>query len=180
MKDVFPLPQIPGYMDIREAARLLGVAESSVYRYVQSGRIPAYQAGHNIMVEEEALKQFKPGNTGRPRKRNAPWRTSPETSSFLVTYIQVQVRQGKEEEFKKTLWNFKQEDRYFFPGTVVRYISLDDAAPISATIQLVWKKSDMPEAEARKQELATFQHDLDGVLDWSTAHYRDGIVLLHT
>ena len=88
--------------------------KAAVYRYVQSGRILAYQAGHNIMMEEEALKQFKPGNTGRPRKRNAPWRTSPETSSFIVTYIQVQVRQGKEEEFKKVLWKFKQDERYFF------------------------------------------------------------------
>ena len=180
MKDVFPLPQIPGYVDIREAARILGVAESSVYRYVQSGRIPAYQAGHNIMVEEEALKQFKPSNTGRPRKRNAPWRTSPETSSFIVTYIQVQVRLGQEEDFKKVLWKFKQDERYFFPGTVVRYISVDDTSPLSATIQLVWKKSDMPESEAREQELAAFKRDLEDVLDWSTAYYRNGTVLLHT
>jgi len=38
----------------------------------------------------------------------------------------------------------------------------------------------MPEAEARKQELTAFQRDLEDVLDWSTAHYRDGAVLLHT
>ncbi len=180
MKDVFPLPQIPGYVDIREAARILGVAESSVYRYVQSGRISAYQAGRNIMVEEEALKQFKPGNTGRPRKRNAPWRTSPETSSFVVTYIHVHVTQGKQEDVKKILWKFRQEDRYSFPGTVVRYISLDDTSPVSVTIQLVWKRSEMPDDEARKRELAAFQHDLEDVLDWGTAHYTDGTVLLHT
>ena len=180
MKDVFPLPQIPGYVDIREAARILGVAESSVYRYVQSGRIPAYQAGHNIMVEEEALKQFKPGNTGRPRKRNAPWRTSPEASSFVVTYIHVNVRQGKEEDLKQILWNFKQQDRYSFPGTVVRYISLDSTSLTSITIQLVWKSSDMPDKEAREQDLTAFQNDLADVVDWNTARYTEGTVLIHT
>lgn len=180
MKDVFPLPHIPGYVDIREAARVLGVAESSVYRYVQSGRLPAYQAGRNIMVEAEALKQFKPANTGRPRKRNAPWRTSPEASAFVVTYIQVNVRQGKQEDLRKVLWKFSQEERYLFPGTIARYISLDTVSPSSVTIQFVWKSGDMPDKETREQELAAFQDELKNVLDWSTAQYRDGTVLIHT
>lgn len=180
MKDSVPLPNIPGYVDIREAARILGVAESSVYRYVQSGDVPAYQAGRNIMVEEEALRQFKPKNTGRPRKKDSPWRTSPNTSSFVVTYIQVNVIQGKQEDLKKILWRFRQEERHFFPGTVVRYISLDNTSPISATIQLVWKSSNVHDEETRKQELVAFQEDLKSVLDWNTAQYRDGTVLIHT
>ena len=180
MKDVFSLPQIPGYVNIKEAARILGVAESSVYRYVQLGRLPAYQAGRNIMVEEDALKQFKPSHTGRPRKRDASWRTSPETSSFTVTYIHVRVKQGKQEDLKRILWGFRQAGYHLFPGTVTRYISLDNTAPVSATIQLVWKNSDMPNKEAYNQELAAFQKDLEDVLDWGTAQYRDGTVLLHT
>jgi len=67
--DVFPLPSIPGFVDIKEAAKILGVAESSVYRYIQSGRLQAYQAGRNIMVELETLKNFKRSLTGRPRKK---------------------------------------------------------------------------------------------------------------
>lgn len=180
MKDMFSLPNIPGYVDIKDAAKILGVAESSVYRYVQSGRIPAYQAGHNIMVEEEALKYFKPNQTGRPRKKDAPWRTSPDTNSFTVTYIHVNIRPGLQEDLRKILWKFRQEERHLFPGTVVRYISLDDTSPASATIQLVWKSSDASDNKTREQELANFRSDLEHVFDWDTAQYRDGTVLVHT
>jgi excisionase family DNA binding protein len=180
MKDVFPLPNIPGYVDIKEAARTLGVAESSVYRYVQSGRLPAYQAGRNIMVEEEALKQFKPINTGRPRKKNALWRVSPDTSSFLVSYIHVNVRVDKQEDLKSALGKVRQEELFLFPGTVNRFVSLDNASPASVTIQLVWKSSDMPDEAMREQELAHFKEYLQDVLDWNSAQYTEGVVLIHT
>jgi excisionase family DNA binding protein len=180
MKDVFPLPDIPGYADIKEVARILGVAESSIYRYIQTGRLPAFQAGRNIMVELEALKQFKPGLTGRPRKKASLWRISPDTSSLVILYIRVWVRAGQQHMFEKKLWRIRQEERLLFPGTVTRYISVDDETPPVATIQLVWKSGDMPDEEARKRDLEAFKEELADVLDWNTAQYSTSRAIIHT
>ena len=180
MQDVFPLPDIPGYADIKEAARILGVAESSIYRYIQTGRLPAFQAGRNIMVELEALKQFKPGLTGRPRKKASHWRISPDTGSLLVMYIQVQVRPGQQPMLEKKLWMIKQEEQHLFPGTITRYVSVDDEIPPIATIQLVWKSGDMPDEETRQQDLAAFKTELADVLDWDTAQYNISKAIIHT
>jgi excisionase family DNA binding protein len=178
--DVFLLPNIPGYVDIKETARILGVAESSVYRYIQSGRLQAYQAGHNIMVELETLKRFKPSLTGRPRKKASLWHISPDTSSLLIIYIRVQVHNGRQERLIKKLWRIKQEDRYLFPGTVMRYISLNDTSPTIVTIQLVWKNGDMSTEKARQQDLEAFKLELADELDWETAQFSTGKVIMHT
>lgn len=177
---MFPLPDIPGYVDVKEAARTLGVAESSVYRYIQSGNLRAYQAGRNIMVELETLKQFQPRLTGRPRKRSPQWRTSPDAGSFLVTYIRVHVRDEQQERLIKKLGEIKQEGRHLFPGTVTRYISLDNSLPATVTIQLVWKKGDMPDEENRQQDLEALKTELADVLNWSTVQYSIGKVIIHT
>lgn len=178
--DVFPLPNIPGYVDIKEAAKILGVAESSVYRYIQSGSLQAYQAGRNIMVELDTLIQFKPNLTGRPRKKASLWHASPDTSSFLVTIIRVQIHSSQQKMLMKKLLEIKQEERHLFPGTVMRYISLDDASPATAIIQLVWKNGDMPNEEKRQQDLSAFKQELTDVLDWTTAEYSTGKVVIHT
>jgi excisionase family DNA binding protein len=181
MNDVFPLPGIPGYVDIKEAARILGVAESSVYRYIQAGRLPAYQAGRNIMVESKALNQCKPRLTGRPRKKQAPpWRASTDAGTFSVMYIRVQVYPGQQAALERVLWKMKQEERHVFPGTVMRYISLDDTSPATVTIQLVWRNDEMPGEESRQQELAAFKSELAAVLNWETAQYSTGRVIIHT
>ena len=38
----------------------------------------------------------------------------------------------------------------------------------------------MPDEIAREKALADFQQALEDVLDWSTAQYNNGTVLLHT
>lgn len=178
--DVFSLPNIPGYVDIKEAARILGVAQSTVYRYIQSGHLQAYQAGRNIMVELETLKQFRPSLTGRPRKKTSLWRASPDASSFLVTYIQVQVRPDQQELLVKKLLAIKQEERYPFPGTVMRYISLEETSPAIVTIQLVWRKGDIPNEEVRRRDFEAFKLEFADVLNWETAEYSTGKVIIHT
>jgi excisionase family DNA binding protein len=180
MKDVFPLPDIPGYADIKEAARILGVAESSIYRYIQSGRLPAFQAGRNIMVELEALNQFKPGLTGRPRKKASLWRMSPDTGSLLIKYIRVQIRAGQQQMLEKGLWKIRQLQQHLFPGTGTRYISVDNETPPFVTIQLVWKSGDMPDEEARQRDFEAFKEELADVLDWNTAQYSTSRAIIHT
>ncbi len=38
----------------------------------------------------------------------------------------------------------------------------------------------MPNEEKREQTLEAFRQALDNVLDWETAHYNTGKVLMHT
>ena len=179
-EDVFTLPNIPGYVDIKEAAKILGVAESSVYRYIQSGRLQAYQAGRNIMITVDALRQFRPTPTGRPRKKAALWRASPDTSSFFITYMKVEVRSGQQEKLLKKLWTIKQEERHLFPGTVMRFISLDNVSSEQAMIQLVWKIGDIADEKELQQELDAFELELTDVLNWETAQYNTDKVIIHT
>lgn len=179
MKDAFSLPDIPGYIDIKEAASMLNVAESSAYRYVQSGRLPAFQAGGSIMVDVEAVKRFKRRNTGRPRKKEALWRISPDTMLPSVMYIRVRMKDNQQEALKAKLGEIKKLELHSFPGTIVRYISLDKAATI-VTIQLVWKDNESIEENTRQEQLTAFKHELVDLLDWNTAEYEEGVVLMHT
>ncbi len=179
MEDIFPLPQVPGYVDIKEAAKLLGVAESSVYRYIQSGRLSAYQAGRNIMIEEKALKQFKPSNTGRPRASVPSWRISPEDNTLQQTSIVVQLREGKLEAFRQHLDEIRRKKEHQFPGTIARYIVGSNSEPGRIEMTFIWRSSVMPDELSRQQALDAFKAALDDVVDWSTAHYDDGSVFMH-
>ena len=179
MKDVFPLPPVPGYVDIKEAAKILGVAESSIYRYVQAGRLPAYQAGRNIMIEAEALNQFKPTNTGRPRTNVPIWRITPDESALIQTSITVQVREGKQKPFRQKLEEMRNKKEHLFPGTVARYIAGSNKQSGHIEITFIWRSSVMPDEATRQEALKAFQDALADVVDWTTARYDDGTVFMH-
>ena len=55
MKENPPLPGIPGYISIKQAAKLMGLSLRRVYQFVQEGRLPAVQAGQNIVLPMEAV-----------------------------------------------------------------------------------------------------------------------------
>jgi excisionase family DNA binding protein len=179
MKDVFPLPHVPGYVDIKEAAKILGVAESSIYRYIQAGRLPAYQAGRNIMIEAEALNQFKPINTGRPRTNVPTWRITPDESALIQTSITVQVREGKQKTFQQKLEEIRNKKEHLFPGTVARYIAGSNKRSDIIEITFIWRTSVMPDEATRQEALKAFQDALADVVDWTTARYDDGTVFMH-
>jgi excisionase family DNA binding protein len=179
MKDEFSLPQVPGYVDIKEAAKTLGVAESSIYRYIQAGRLPAYQAGRNIMIEAEALNQFKPANTGRPRTNVPIWRITPDESALIQTSITVQVREGKQKTFQQKLEEIRNKKEHLFPGTVARYITASNKRPGIIEITFIWRNSVMPDEATRQEALKAFQDALADVVDWTTARYDNGTVFMH-
>jgi excisionase family DNA binding protein len=180
MKDVFPLPHVPGYVDVKEAAKVLGVAESSIYRYVQAGRLPAYQAGRNIMIEAEALNRFKSASTGRPRTNIPIWRITPDESTMIKTTITVQLCASKYDAFLQKLEEIRNKKEHLFPGTVARYIAGSDKRPSIVEITLIWRNSVMPDEATRQEALKAFQNALADVLDWTTAHYDDGTIFMHT
>ncbi len=180
MKEEFPIPEPPGYLSVKQAAKILHVSERRVHQYVEAGRLKAYQPGRDIMLPVEAVEQFRPRLTGRPRKKTPGWRGSLDTSPLLITYIRVQMRPGQQTKLLEKLQTIKREGRYFFPGTVARYVSLDDASPTTVTIQLVWKNGEMPDEATRKQAFRDFEEELADVLDWETAEYRTEKVVIHT
>jgi excisionase family DNA binding protein len=179
MDDSFTLPNVPGYVDIKEAAKLLGVAESSVYRYIQSGRLSAYQAGRNIMISEEALKQFQPSTTGRPRATNPLWRISPEESTLWQTSLAVRIREGQEEAFKRRLEEIRRKKEHLFPGTIARYIVGSKRQPGYVEMIFIWRGSVMPDETKRQQALHAFEQALADVVDWETVVYDDGPIFMH-
>jgi len=180
MKEEFPTSEPPGYLSVKQAAKILHVSERRVHQYIEAGRLPAYQPGRDIMLPIKEVEQFKPKLTGRPRKRTPGWRGSPESTSLYITYIQVQVRSGRETRLIERLQAIKREGRQLFPGTVMRYISLSVASPTTVTIQLVWRSNETPDEATRKKAFEALEADLADVLNWKTAEYRTEKVAIHT
>src|SRR5258708_39725377 len=78
-------PTIPGYVTIKEAAKMLGISANRVYTYVEEGRLPSAKAAHVIMIPLEALKDFKSKLSGRQRTTIPILLISPEVNSVLTT-----------------------------------------------------------------------------------------------
>jgi quinol monooxygenase YgiN len=149
-----------------------------VYQYIGEQRLPAYRAGNVILLPVEAVKQFKPHITGRPRKKEPPWRIYRGGSSVLGTDIQVQISPGQQERLVEKLKAIYMGQRHTFPGTIERYIFKDGTSPATVSIWLIWKDTEMPDQAAREQALSAFKAELADVLDWETAHIstREGII----
>ena len=71
-KDV---PNVPGYVSIREAARIINVSRTRMYEYVDEGRFPLHKAGNTYLIAQADLENFKPKHTGRLRERPPKCRT---------------------------------------------------------------------------------------------------------
>src|SRR5256885_8950667 len=74
MTDYIELPEVPGYISTDQAAKILGISKQRVYQYIEEKRLPAFRVGNVILLQTEAVKQFKPNITGRPRKKEPHWR----------------------------------------------------------------------------------------------------------
>jgi excisionase family DNA binding protein len=173
-------PGVPGYVSIKEAAEMLGLSPSRIYEYVEDGRLSSVRAAHVILIPVEEVKNFKPSIAGRPRKSVLRWRISPENNVLLSTSIVVQIKADSQDLLMKRLEEIKQEDQYLFPGTVARFIVRSETFPGQVEISLIWRSTAMPDEAAREKALADFQQVLADVLDWDTAQYNEGQVLMHT
>lgn len=171
---------VPGYVSIKEAAEMLGLSPSRVYEYVEDGRLSSVRAAHVILIPVEEVRTFKPNIAGRPRKSVLRWRVSPENNILVSTSIMVQVRADRQTEFMNKLEEIRHGDEYLFPGTVARFIIRSEKAPGQVEILLIWRSTAMPDEAAREKALANFQQSLADVLDWDTAQYNNGTVLIHT
>ncbi len=173
-------PGVPGYLSIKEAAKVLGLSPSRVYEYVEDGRLSSVRAAHVILIPLEDVQKFEPNIAGRPRRSVPRWRISPENNRLLSTTILVQLRNGRQAELLKRLEAIKQDERFLFPGTVSRRVVKSDTVPNQIEMSFVWRDTVMPTEEARERALEEFRQALADVLDWNTAQYSIGQVLMHT
>lgn len=173
-------PTIPGYVTIKEAAKLLGVSANRVYTYVEEGRLPSAQAAHVIMIPLESLQDFKSQLSGRPRTTIPTWRISPEENAALSTSIVVRIRANQHARLMARLEEVRRERQHLFPGTIARYLIEKKRHPEYIEILLVWRKAAMPDEVTYNQWLDEFRQALSEVLEWDTAQYDSGKILMHT
>jgi len=174
------IPNLPGYVSIKEAAEMLGVSDKRVYQYVRAGRLPAQRVGHILILPTEEVRRFKPSPSGRVRTKAPPWRAYRSKGKLLVTDIRVEVRRGQQAKLVEKLKAIQKLDKYTFPGTVARYVIKGDEALTALQIVLIWKSTEMPDESTRKQDLALLQEELADVLHWDTAHYSTNEAIIHT
>ena len=178
MAEYIELPEVPDYIATDQAARILGISKQRIYQYIAEKRLPAFRVGNVILLRKEAVEQFKPHITGRPRKKEPLWRVYRGGSRVLGTAIQVQVREGKQAQMIEKLGAIYTGQRHTFPGTVQRYIFKDDSSPTTMSIWLVWKDTEMPDETTREKDLQAFRAELADELDWETAQIstKEGII----
>lgn len=174
------IPELPGYVSTREAAKLLGISERRVRLYIEMKRLPAVRAADVLMIPLEHVKNFQRKIVGRPRKNTLAWRISSAENTQFVTAISVQVRAGQEETLRVRLEEIKSSGQHVFPGTVARYFLQSHTFPGRIEIWLIWRSTIMPGEREREQALQAFRQTLEDVLDWTTARYTYGQALLHT
>ncbi len=180
MNEDIDRPALPGYVSIKEAASILGISDKRVYAYVDEGRLPSVWASRIIMIPLEAVQQFKPKISGRPRASVPKWRISPKDNTLLRTTIMVNVKVGQQARLFEQFEAIRQSERYLFPGTVIRYIAGKEQEPQSIEIVLIWRSSVMPDEAERERELEEFRKVLADVVNWDTAQYEHDVVFMHT
>lgn len=174
------IPNLPGYVSIKEAADMLGVSDKRVYQYVRAGRLPAQRIGHILILPIEEVRHFKPSPTGRLRTKAPSWRIYRSRGMLLITDIHVRVRDGQQARLIEKLKAIEELDRYTFPGTVERFIANGDADLKTIQVLLIWKTTEMPDEATRTHDFVMFQKEMADVLDWETAQINTNEVIIQT
>lgn len=174
------IPDMPGYIPLKEAAKMLNLSVSRVYDFVEEGRLSAVRAAHVIMIPIEEVKNFKPKLSGRPRTSVPKWRISPDENTLIRMSIRVSVKTGKQKQLMARFEDVRRSDAYNFPGTLIRYIAGKEIDPQEVEIVFIWRGSMMPDEAERERELEAFRQIFAGVLDWETARYEHDVVYMHT
>ena len=60
------IPELPGYVSTREAAKLLNISERRVRLYIEMKRLPAVRAADVLLLPLEDVHHFQRKIVGRP------------------------------------------------------------------------------------------------------------------
>lgn len=174
------LPHLDGYISVRDTAEFLGVAESTVYGYVDAGRLPALRVGGGVAVEEQAVKSFKPQETGRPRTRIPIWRLPVRKNIQYLMNLSAHIKPGQQENFSKKLKEIQRGKKHLLPGTVARYVALGEENPDTVQVVLIWRSTVMPAKEEREAALNALREDFAGIVDWTVVRNEYNQVVMNT
>jgi excisionase family DNA binding protein len=180
MNDSVNSPRIPGYASVKEAAEMLGLSPRTVYDYIEEGRLPSARIADVIAIPIEEIRKFKTEPSGRPRKNTPLWHISSGDNTQFMSHITVQLRAGQREVLQQRLEEIRKKKQHLFPGTVMRYIATNNDSTDRVLLLLVWRGTVIPDETVREVALEEFRRSLDDVLDWTTAQYGYGQVLMHT
>jgi excisionase family DNA binding protein len=168
------------FVTTTEAAQILGVSYYTVYEYIREKRIVAELVGGVYLMPRSSVEQFKPKPTGRTRTRPTQWRTYRAGAKVRNMDIRVQVREGQQELLMDKLEAIREQQQHLFPGTMQRYVFVDEADPSNVQIMLIWKNTDLPDEAEVHTALEAFEADFSDVLDWDTAQYTTSMAIIHT
>lgn len=172
--------RVPGYISVREAAKIMGVSERSIYGYIESGKLPGYRIGSLLAIDEETLNNYRRPVVGRPRTRTPIWRVPVVLNLQYLLHITVYVRPGMGELLEQRLIEIRTERKHLIPGTVARYVARNKNNSDEVQIVLIWRRLVMPPEPEREAALEALRADLADILDWETASYMEGQVILNT
>lgn len=181
MSDEDYLPNItPEFVSVRDAAKILGVSERSVYGYIEERKLPGFKATNLTVVALKDVQDFKRGTTGRPRTRVPEWRISDNDNVQHMTQILLRIRPGQADALNRKLEEIRRESKHSFPGTVARYIANSQVDQDSVQVMLIWRGTVMPSDEKRDAALKELREELKDVLDWDNAHIEMLKIMMHT
>ncbi len=170
----------PEYLSVKEAARLLGVSERSIYGYLESGRLASTQQGNLLGIETAALRCFHRAVAGRPRTRQPEWHRSSADNAQVLMTVRVQIRAGQRQALEQCLEQLRLGNRHALPGTIARYIAREPGAEERVCFMFVWRKVTMPPQEKRAAAFAALRDELAEIVDWETMSVQECEMLLHT
>ena len=179
MNEEIDIPKIAGYGSVKEAAAILHVTDKMIYFYIEHKRLQAVRASNMLLIPTEEIEKFQQKSAGRPRTKTPIWHISTKDNALIATSITVHVQAEKRALLEKKLAKIRREGLHNFSGTIARYIIGYEETPEQVEILLIWKAGIMPDVETRERLLEAFRHEFVDVVDWETAHYRQGTIFMH-
>ena len=76
-------------LSIKEAARLLGVSERTVYGYIEDGSLPGSRTRTATVLKREDVLHYQRKAPGRLRTRTPAWHVPPAGNIPYLTHITV-------------------------------------------------------------------------------------------
>ncbi len=64
------MSNIPGYLTVKEAARIRRVWPQAILNLIDRKRLPAVKVGWEWLIKKSDLEAFEPLPVGRPRKQD--------------------------------------------------------------------------------------------------------------
>ncbi len=113
--------------------------------------IPSAKAAHVIMLPLQAVEDFKPELSGRPRTSVPVWEISPEGNTVIATSILVRIRSHQYAKLMTKLEEIRREKHHLFSGTLARYVIEKKQHLEHLEILLIWRDTAMPEEATYNQ-----------------------------